>query len=81
MSRFTAGDGDEDALLQYTVLWNQSRGFSDNQTLLSTTDLQVCIIEEAFCMLNWLGPLFVFAIITAYALSTHYALGRQTHLK
>lgn len=81
VSRFTAGDGDEDALLQYTVLWNQSQGFSDNQTLLSTTDLQVCIIEEAFCMLNWLGPLFVFAIITAYALSTHYALGRQTHLK
>ena len=65
VSRFTAGDGDEDALLQYTVLWNHSQGFSDNQTLLSTADLQVCVIELAFPMLNWLGLLFVFSIITS----------------
>lgn len=38
---FAARDGDEDALLRYTVLWNQSEGFNDNQTKLHTAALQV----------------------------------------
>ena len=41
VSHFAAWDGDQDARLRYTVLWNQSEGFSDDQIKLQTAALQV----------------------------------------
>ena len=52
---FSATDGDEDAHLSYTVLWNASSGFDVDQNVMNTSTIQVriegCVARMGFLFL------------------------------